>query len=52
MLVLLVSLLYIFIIIIKMVISVVPYITSKGEYAMLYKINENVYIKTSKIIII
>ena len=47
-------LLYIFIIIIiiKTVISVVPYITNKGEYAMLYKINENEYIKTSKIIII
>ena len=48
----LVCMLYIFIIILKMVISVVPYITNKGEYAMLYKINENASIKTSKIKII
>lgn len=34
------------------VISVALYLTNKGEHAVLYKINKNVYIKASKIIII
>ena len=33
------------------VISIASYLTDKGEYTELYKINTNVYIKTSKIII-
>ena len=33
-----------------MVISIVPYLTGKGEHTVLYKNNNNVYIKTSKII--
>ena len=32
-------------------ISFGPYLTEKGELTALYKINNNVYIKTSKIII-
>ena len=34
------------------VISVAPYLTDKTERTALYKINKNVYIKTSKIVII
>ena len=34
------------------VISIVLYLTDKGEHAALYKINKKVYIKTSKIIIL
>ena len=37
-------------IIITAVISIAPYLTDKGEHTALYKINHNVYIKTSKII--
>ena len=40
------------IIVILGTISVVLYLTNKGEHTMLYKINKNVYIKTSKIIIV
>ena len=32
-----------------MVISIAPYRTDKGEHTALYKVNNNVYIKTSKI---
>ena len=32
------------------VISIAPYLADKGEHTTLYKINTNVYIKTSKII--
>ena len=32
------------------VISIAPYLTDKGGHIALYKINNNVYIKTSKII--
>ena len=42
----------IIIIIITVVISIAPYIADKGEHTALYKINNNVYSKTSKIIII
>ena len=34
----------------KAVISIAPYLTHKGEYTALCKINNSVYIKTSKII--
>ena len=34
------------------VISIAPYDTINGEHTALYKININVYIKTSEIIII
>ena len=37
-------------IIIIAVIFVAPYLTDKGEHTALYKVNNNVYIKTSKII--
>ena len=40
----------IIIIIITAVISIAPYFTDKGEFTALYKININVYIKTSKVI--
>ena len=33
------------------IISIAPYHTDMGEYTALYKINTNVYIKTSKTII-
>ena len=39
-----------FIMIIRAVISVAWYLTNKGEHATLYKINNNVYSETSKII--
>ena len=32
------------------VISIVPYLTDKNEHTTLYKIKNNVYIKTSRII--
>ena len=35
-------------ILIIVVISVAPYLTNKAEHTLLYKINNNVYIKTSK----
>ena len=35
-------------ILIIVVISVAPYLTNKGEHTVLYKINNNLYIKTSK----
>ena len=34
------------------VISIAPHLTEKSEYTAIYKINDNVYIKTSKKIII
>ena len=34
------------------VISVAPYVTDKGEHTALYQINKNVYMISSKIIII
>ena len=37
------------IILIIVVISIAPYLTDKGEYTALYKVNNNVNIKTSKI---
>ena len=37
-------------IIITAVISLAPYITDKGELTALYRTNNDVYIKTSKII--
>ena len=40
------------IIVILGAISVVLYLTNKGEHTVIYKINKNVYIKTSKIIIV
>jgi len=36
-------------IIIITVISIAPHLTDKGEHSALYKLNNNVYIKTSKI---
>ena len=33
------------------VISIAPYVTDMGEHTALYKINNNVYIENSKIII-
>ena len=39
-------------IIILVVICIVLYHTSKGEHTALYKVNKNVYSKTSEIIII
>ena len=35
-----------------MVISIVLYLTDKGEHTVLYKINKNEYTETSKLIII
>ena len=37
-------------IIVIAVISIAPYLTDKGEHTSLYKINNNVYSKTSKIL--
>ena len=34
------------------VVSIAVYLTDKGQHIMLYKINKNVYIRTSKIITI
>ena len=34
-------------VVITAVISMAPYLTDKGEHTALYKINKNVYIKTS-----
>ena len=42
----------IIIIIIIAVIFITPYLTDSGEHTALYKINKNVCIKTSKIMII
>ena len=39
------------IILVTAVISVALYLTNKAEHTMLYKINNNVHTKTSKIII-
>ena len=36
----------------RVVILIVLYLNSKGEQTVLYKINKNVYIKTSKIMIV
>ena len=33
------------------IISIAPYLTDMGEHAALYKTNKNVYIKTSKSVI-
>ena len=38
----------IIIIIIIAVISIAPYLTDKGEHTAIFKINDNVYFKTSK----
>ena len=40
------------IIIITAAVSIAPYLTDNGEHTALYKINKNVYIETSKTIIL
>ena len=39
-----------FLLIIIVVIFIAPYLTDRGEHTTLYKNNNNVYIKTSKIV--
>ena len=38
--------------IITTVIGIPPDLTNKGEHTALYKVNKNIFIKTSKIVII
>lgn len=42
------------IVIVILITIIIPYLTDKGEHAVLYEINKNVYIKvkTSKIVIL